>query len=227
MQEELEVRTVRQERRRNRILTAVIVVLSLLVALTVTFFLVKHFKIADYYVDGESMQPTLDGGITSTDGKTHIDDGDKVYVWKGAGLKKGDIIVFNYHEKVLIKRVIAVGGDSIEIRTGALYVNSRVVEENYIKEPMPATENLSWRQVPEGQVFVMGDNRGNSDDSRRIGFVSLEKVIGKVFLLTPAGTKRLAIPKKAYTAQAQSAAYMVTAYAEKLRLAGLLWKVAA
>lgn len=81
-----------------------------------------------------------------------------------------------------IKRVIAVGGDTIEGRDGRVYVNDEAVEEPYLDEGVQTTE-FGPVEVPDGMIFVMGDNRGNSADSREFGPVSVDTVVGRAFLL--------------------------------------------
>ena len=107
--------------------------------------------------------------------------------WRLPMIKKihrGDIIVFRYPKdpsETFLKRVTAVGGDTLEIRDGLLYVNSQPVKEPYAVHHAPVHNPLeSWGPtvVPEGRLFVMGDNRDNSSDSRDWGFVPLANVIG-------------------------------------------------
>jgi signal peptidase I len=99
-------------------------------------------------------------------------------------IHRGDIIVFRYPKdpsETFLKRVTAVGGDQLEIRNGVLYVNSQPVREPYAVHHAPVHNPLeSWGPtvVPEGRLFVMGDNRDNSSDSRDWGFVPLGNVIG-------------------------------------------------
>lgn len=81
-----------------------------------------------------------------------------------------------------IKRVMAVGGDVIEGREGAVFVNGKRVQEPYVA-PGATTSDFAPVDVPEGFVFVMGDNRGHSEDSRIFGPVDVEKVVGHAFLL--------------------------------------------
>ena len=85
-------------------------------------------------------------------------------------------------EQDFIKRVIAVGGDRVEGRDGRVYVNGEEIEEPYLPEGTQ-TSNFGPTDVPQGMIFVMGDNRGNSDDSRSFGPIEAEKVVGQAFVL--------------------------------------------
>ena len=100
-------------------------------------------------------------------------------------IHRRDIIVFRYPKdpsETFLKRVTALGGDRLEIKNGVLYVNSQPVQEPYAVHHAPVHNPLeSWGPtvVPEGQLFVMGDNRDNSSDSRDWGFVPMNNVIGE------------------------------------------------
>jgi signal peptidase I len=82
----------------------------------------------------------------------------------------------------LIKRVMAVGGDKIEGRGGSVYVNGKKVAEPYLPAGVK-TSTFGPITVPQGKLFVMGDNRGNSDDSRSFGPIPVSKVVGHAFVL--------------------------------------------
>jgi signal peptidase I len=100
-------------------------------------------------------------------------------------IHRGDIIVFRYPKDVtetFLKRVTALGGDRLEIKNGVLYVNSQPVQEPYAVHHAPVhNPQESWGPtvVPQGKLFVMGDNRDNSSDSRDWGFVPMSNVIGE------------------------------------------------
>lgn len=100
-------------------------------------------------------------------------------------IRRGDIIVFLYPKnpsETYLKRVAGVSGDRLEIRNGVLYVNSRPVAEPYAVHSGPLTapyEQMAPIVVPPGKLFVMGDNRDDSSDSRDWGFVPVENVIGE------------------------------------------------
>ena len=103
--------------------------------------------------------------------------------WKT--ISRGEIVVFRYPrdpEEAFLKRVIGVGGDQVEIRDGVVYRNSRRLDEPYVVHRSPGQsshEQMPRLTVPPGSLFVMGDNRDNSSDSREWGFVPEQNVIGK------------------------------------------------
>lgn len=164
---------------------------AIVVALVIAF-VIRTFIFVPVIVEGESMMPTLQNA-------------DRMIVSKISNyvgeLDRGDIIVFHATEsKDYIKRVIAIPGDTLEYRDDTLYLNDEAVEEPYLKDfqaqmnGFPLTENFTLEQVtgetvvPEGSYFVMGDNRQNSKDSREIGFVPKEDVVGKTnFVFWPLG----------------------------------------
>ena len=118
--------------------------------------------------------------------------GTVVIPWKDP--KRDDIVVFKYPKDRAtdyIKRVVGVAGDTVEIKNKQLYINGKAVENPYIqftdKNIMKASagprDNMGPVKVPAGSLFVMGDNRDNSYDSRFWGFVPLKDVLGKAFIL--------------------------------------------
>ena len=81
-----------------------------------------------------------------------------------------------------IKRVVGVGGDTVEGRDGIVYVNGEPVDQSYLPEGV-TTSDFAAVEVPQGEIFVMGDNRTNSEDSRNFGPIEEEKVVGRAFIL--------------------------------------------
>jgi signal peptidase I len=155
--------------------------------LSAVIFLALNFVSARIRIESVSMQPTLY-------------ENDFVLVnrlaYKLGQPSRGDVVVFRPpdapDQEPYIKRVVGVPGDAIEVRDGQVFVNGTPLREPYIKEsPMYAG---NWR-VPEGSLFVLGDNRNNSSDSHAWGFVPIGNVIGtaKVVYLPPSHWKSLAV----------------------------------
>lgn len=122
-------------------------------------------------VSGTSMEPSLYSG-------------DLLITTKIFGYEKGDMIAFYYNNSVLIKRVIATEGDTVYIDDeGVVYVNSQKIEESYVKELAYGNCDVTFPyRVPDKEVFILGDNRETSIDSRNkaIGTISEDKILGKI-----------------------------------------------
>lgn len=149
---------------------------SIIIAIVLAFC-IRTFIVEPYMVSGPSMLPTLVDKERLLVNK---------FIYFVADPQRDEIIVFKYpmdQSRDFIKRVIAVGGDTIEIRSGQVYVNGVLKKEDYIKEPF----NTTYRKavVPKGHVFVLGDNRNNSEDSRfnDVGFVPIKLVKGKASVI--------------------------------------------
>ena len=147
------------------------------ILLAIILFLVINAVSARIRVDGYSMEPTLHTGEFIIVNKLAYQFSEEA---------RGDIIVFHYPRnpsQEYIKRVIGLPGDQVEIRNGDVIVNGETLEEDYINAS-PAYVG-SWT-VPEGRLFVLGDNRNNSSDSHDWGFLPDEYLIGKaVFIYWP------------------------------------------
>jgi signal peptidase I len=159
---------------RSAIEWVVIVAAALLAAL-----LIKTFLLQAFYIPSDSMNPTLV-------------QRDRVLVNKLSyhfhDVHRGDIVVFSRPPgendpqiKDLIKRVIGLPGDTIEGRDGQIVINGRVLHEPYTAKNSPMSD-FSARKVPAGHYFVMGDNRGNSKDSRVFGPISKSLIVGRAFI---------------------------------------------
>ena len=151
----------------------------IVITLIVTYGVLYFVQISKVY--GTSMLPTYhEGNIVLVD---------KVF-YKHSEPKRNDIVVVDYKdanmkETFIIKRVVGIVGDHIEIKDNELYLNGELLEEDYINGAMINSEDMVV-DVPEGKVFVMGDNRNNSLDSRKLGYFDFdEDVIGRVFFTVP------------------------------------------
>ena len=113
-----------------------------------------------------------------------LDEGDVVVSIKGSSFKTGDIIAFYYNNKLLVKRVIGQPGDWVDIdEAGNVYVNQVMLEEPYLNSKAFGETNIELPyQVPESRIFVLGDNRDISIDSRNtsVGCVAEEQIAGKI-----------------------------------------------
>ncbi|SHJ30956.1 signal peptidase I [Lutispora thermophila] len=143
-------------------------------------FLLKTYIFQIAYVKGPSMEPTLYEGQILIVSKLSYRVGEP---------SRGDIVVLsdNLEHKDLIKRVIGLPGDNVDIRDGYVYIDGELLKEDYIQVPTYANE-FQQSQVPENKYFVLGDNRPESRDSRSdsLGFVDRENILGKaVFRLWP------------------------------------------
>lgn len=120
---------------------------------------------------GTSMEPTLQNG-------------DIVASVKSGHFESGEIVAFYYNNKILVKRVIAVAGDWVDIdEDGTVYVNNSKLDEPYVLELNSGRSDIEYPyQVPDGCGFVLGDHRQTSVDSRSslIGSISVEQIVGKV-----------------------------------------------
>lgn len=162
--------------------------LSLLVAVIVAIIVIA--VVCDtFVVDGSSMYPTLYGGEDNV-----YTDGDKVVVNKYKTPDVGDIVVLHPKgQSTMIKRVVAVAGDRVKVVGGVLYVNGAKADTSYLSDKnklmyasYPDTLlDMAEFTVKQGHIWVLGDNRLVSHDSRdpKIGQVSLDEVLGTVFLI--------------------------------------------
>ena len=144
------------------------------VVLAVVLFIGINAVSARVRVDGQSMRPTLEDGEFLLVNKTVYFFGD---------VSRGDIVVFHFPlnpEEELIKRVIGLPGDSVSVQNSQVFVNGQMLNEPYISQaPLYSGE---W-VVTEGHLFVLGDNRNNSNDSKDWGLLPRENVVGKAVLI--------------------------------------------
>jgi signal peptidase I len=180
----------------------VLIVIAFAVAL-----LVKTFALQAFYIPSASMEPTLVEGdrvlvqkvtywwgepargqvivfereVTNSDFTAREEEDGNVFSDIANAFK--DLFGFQTgDEQDFIKRVIAVGGDEVEGQNGDVYVNGERVAEPYL-EPADGTAEFRRTTIPEDMLFVMGDNRNNSDDSRSFGPIPEDSVVGHAFIL--------------------------------------------
>jgi len=167
------------------------VIREIIETLLLTFFIfwIVNSLIGRYRIDGSSMNPTLFNGeylIISN------------FAYKLDDPQRGDIIVFHHpqSELNLIKRLIGLPGDVVEIQNGIVRVNGVMLDEPYI-QASPAYSS-SW-VVPDGQYFVLGDNRNQSSDSHAWGFLPKDHILGKALLIYWPPEKWMMIPHHAFS----------------------------
>lgn len=129
--------------------------------------LIRTFIVTPVQVDGESMYPTLDNN--------------EILLLKKYDHSYGrfDIVVFAYNNSKLVKRIIGLPGDYVEYKDNELYINNKKIdfELDAYTYDFELSE-LGFKEIPEGYYFVLGDNRTNSIDSRRIGLIPKENILG-------------------------------------------------
>ncbi|MEM8922916.1 MAG: signal peptidase I [Actinomycetota bacterium] len=159
---------------RNALEWAVVLVGALLIALLLRVSLFQA-----YYIPSESMESTL-----SVDDRVMVNK----ISYRLHDIHRGDVVVFARPDgqegpiKDLIKRVIGLPGETVEARDNIVYINGIRLQEPYL-DPGIITADFGPTVVPEGEVFVMGDNRGASFDSRRFGSIGEDRVVGRAFVL--------------------------------------------
>ncbi len=149
----------------------------------------RVFGIVPFHIPSTSMEPTINPGdyiLVST------------YAYKNHPIETKDVIVFQYPKdpsREYVKRVIGLAGDTVLILNDIVHINGNPIEEPYIQnkhqtKTKPSTRKLEWR-VPDGHVFVLGDNRHNSSDSRNWGAVSQGAIVGQVAYIINARTRTI------------------------------------
>ena len=168
-QVETERKRYRRQKAYNKALRGTVYVLTFVAAVAV---LIATLVLPVLQIEGTSMEPTLYNG-------------DIVLLMKTTRFDRGDLCGFTWNNKLLIKRVIGVPGDWIEIDTdGTVYLNGEKLDEPYVEQKALGECDLEFPyQVPQEQFFVIGDMRESSIDSRNtvIGCIPKEQIVGKVF----------------------------------------------
>ena len=144
------------------------------IILAVAIFLLFQTTIQSFVIVGSSMEPNFHEGERLVINKV-------VYSFKEP--ERGDVIVFhrpNRRSADYIKRIIALPGETVEVKDGVVYINHMQLDEPYIKE-LPKY-NLPEQKIPDNKYFVLGDNRNNSNDSHNGWTVPRQNIIGKAWL---------------------------------------------
>jgi signal peptidase I len=168
-QVETERKLYRRQKAYNKALSGTVYVLTFVAAVAV---LIATLVLPVLQIEGTSMEPTLSNG-------------DIVLLMKTTRFERGDLCAFTWNNKLLVKRVIALPGDWIEIDIdGTVYINGEKLDEPYVEHKALGECDLEFPfQVPQEQYFVIGDMRESSIDSRNslIGCIPKDQIVGKVF----------------------------------------------
>jgi len=165
---EVELKREKYKRRYNTVLRSTIYTLITVAAIAI---LVATLWLPVLQVYGSSMTPTLQ-------------DGEIIFTVKTSKFEPGDVVAFYYNNKILVKRVIASSGQWLDIdKDGTVYINEKELDEPYVTDKTLGDCDIDLPyQVPDGRIFVMGDHRSTSIDSRTkaIGCVAQEQIVGKI-----------------------------------------------
>ena len=140
------------------------------VIIILVVILVKAFIVSPIRVNGVSMNPTLHNGDIML-----LDE----ISYRFQNIKRFDIVVVHYEDEYLIKRVIGLPGEEIRYEDDKLYINNQYIEEDFTHKKTGGFSNIT---LGDNEYFVMGDNRSNSTDSRIIGPIKENQIIGKTSL---------------------------------------------
>lgn len=136
------------------------------IVIIISVVLIRTFIITPVRVDGPSMYSTLKNNQILL-----LKKYDKKYA-------RFDIVVFNYEKDQLIKRIIGLPGEKIKCEDNKVYINGKYIKEKFLNNTI--TYDFDEITIPEGQYFLMGDNRGNSTDSRVLGPIKKDRIVGQI-----------------------------------------------
>jgi signal peptidase I len=200
---------------KNQAGRAVREVVETLLLAALIFFLVR-LVVLNFRVDGESMLPNLNDGqmlLVNRNAYQYVDVGGNRY-YPFDPPERGDVVVFDPptgSDKPYIKRIIGLPGEEVTFGDGKVYIDGELLPEDYIKDRTRcgARSDNCDVVVPEGYVYVLGDHRSNSSDSRVFGPVPVENVVGKAWLSYWPADDLGFVPHESYTDDGEPAAALV------------------
>jgi signal peptidase I len=179
----------RRRRRRRTILPAGVSIVVRLVALVVVAgviaVLLRLYIVQPFWIPSESMEPTLHGCAGCDDDRLLVDK----LSYRIRSVHRGDVVVFHRPmaaltpESDLIKRVIGLPGETVSAHGGRVYIGDRPLIEPYVDADCHGTADFAAVTVPPGELFVMGDNRCNSTDSRVFGPIERSSIVGRAVII--------------------------------------------
>lgn len=164
------------EREKRSLFSFVVELLVIFIVAYVIAYVSQNFLFGNFQIQQRSMEPTLYENERVLINRV-------VYYYSTP--KRGDIVILEDplgSRSDFVKRIVAVSGDTVEIRNGQTYINSKLLSEPYVVNDMD-NDNLGPLTIPLDRFFVMGDNRPKSSDSRRFGPVLRRNLLGKVFIV--------------------------------------------
>ncbi len=179
----------RRRRKRSNGSKLLIEWIVLIVSALTIALLIKTFLFQAFVIPSESMEPTLHGCTGCEDDRILVNK----LSYRLHDVNRGDIVVFDAPKgratdeiKDYVKRVIGLGGEEIESRNGQVFIDGKPLDEPYINEACSSRNDfgspIDPQTVPPGHVFVMGDNRCQSSDSRVFGPIDTDTIVGRAFV---------------------------------------------
>lgn len=159
---------------------------AIIIAGLTALFLISYV-VRTFYIPSSSMKPTL-----VPNDYILVNE----FIYRFSEPQRGDIIVFKPPNRKnapdYIKRVVGLGNETLEVKDGTVFINGNPLKEDYIPEDQKPYYQYGPEKIPEGHLFMMGDNRNNSEDSHAWGFLPKKNIVGKAFLIFwPPGRCRL------------------------------------
>ena len=157
------------------------------IILGIAVFVILQVSLQPYKVEGSSMYPTMKSGDFVLVNKViywevpFYESISPKYIFHGP--QRGELVIFQFpydRSRKFVKRVIAVPGDTLEIKAGSIIINSQAISEPYVSTS--SKEDVRALTVPRNSYFVLGDNRQNSQDSRSFGLVSSKDILGRAWI---------------------------------------------